>query len=230
MKLSVVCLFAVLAAAPALTAAARKPPAKPEQSEIDRYREETKRRVAAEGASPGAIWTPYSRLLDAGSDLRASRPGDLITILVREDASAVASGTVKTQRSSSAKANISSLAGISPPALAGLAGLGSEQNLAGDGETSRHNSLRASVTARVTELLPNGNMIVEGNKTITVNSETQIVTVRGVARPFDISTGNVLYSERLGLIEVKVNGKGVVNDAIRRPNFFYRLLLGLIPF
>jgi flagellar L-ring protein precursor FlgH len=63
-----------------------------------------------------------------------------------------------------------------------------------------------------------------------VNSERQTITVRGVVRPADIGPDNVVRSDRLGQLEVRVNGKGVVGDAIKRPFFLYRLLLGLLPF
>lgn len=202
----------------------------PAPSEIDRYREEVKRSQQSMETQPGSLWTPTARLLEMGADLRASHAGDIVTVLVQEDATAVAKGTTKTSRSSSVKAGVTSVAGISTPALAGLAEAGADHSLNGDGTTSRENSLRATLSARVSEVLPNGNMIIEGSKSITVNSETQVVVLRGVARPVDITTGNVIQSSRLGLLEIKVNGKGVVNDVIRRPNFIYRLLLGILPF
>jgi flagellar L-ring protein precursor FlgH len=79
-------------------------------------------------------------------------------------------------------------------------------------------------------VLPNGYLVVEGAKDVQVNSERQIVTVRGVVRPFDVSSGNMVASDRIAQLEVKINGKGVVGDAIRRPFILYRILLGLLPF
>ena len=72
--------------------------------------------------------------------------------------------------------------------------------------------------------------MVEGTKTILVNSENQVIRVRGVVRPIDLSTGNGVATDRIAQLEVSVNGKGVVNDAVRRPLLLYRLLLGLLPF
>jgi flagellar L-ring protein precursor FlgH len=63
-----------------------------------------------------------------------------------------------------------------------------------------------------------------------VNSENQVITVRGVIRPIDLDTTNTVVSARLAQMEIKVEGKGNVNDAIKRPFFLYRLLLGLLPF
>ncbi|WP_321470730.1 flagellar basal body L-ring protein FlgH [uncultured Paludibaculum sp.] len=230
MKTAIVWGLAMVLFAAGAPAKDKKKAAQQVPSEIDKYRDEVQRSQKAMETQPGSLWTPTARLLDAGADLRASHAGDIVTVLVQEDASAVAKGTTKTSRSSSVKAGVTSVAGISTPALAGLAQAGTDHSLNGDGTTSRENSLRATLTARVSEVLPNGNMIIEGSKSITVNSETQVVTLRGVARPFDISTGNIIQSDHLGLLEIKVNGKGVVNDVIRRPNFIYRLLLGILPF
>ena len=82
----------------------------------------------------------------------------------------------------------------------------------------------------MTHVLPNGYLVLEGTKDVMVNSERQIVTVRGVVRPVDLSPGNVIHSDQIAQLEIKVNGKGVVGDAIRRPFILYRILLGLLPF
>jgi flagellar L-ring protein precursor FlgH len=86
------------------------------------------------------------------------------------------------------------------------------------------------MAARVTQVLPNGNLVVEASKEVQVNSEKQAVTLRGLVRPADLSPGNVIRSDRIAYLEVRVNGKGVVGDAVRRPFFLYRLLMGLLPF
>jgi flagellar L-ring protein precursor FlgH len=79
-------------------------------------------------------------------------------------------------------------------------------------------------------VLPNGYLVVEGAKDVQVNSERQTVIVRGMVRPADLSPGNVVRSDRLAQLEVRINGKGIVNDAVRRPFILYRILLGLMPF
>ena len=103
-------------------------------------------------------------------------------------------------------------------------------NCRGKGTTSRDNTLTTTLTAEVLSVLPNGNLVVQGQKDIMVNSERQIVTVRGIVRPDDLSPTNSIASDRLARLEVHVNGKGVVEDAVRRPNILYRILLGLLPF
>jgi flagellar L-ring protein precursor FlgH len=182
--------------------------------------------------APGSLWSASAPMADLGRDVRAFRVDDLLTIVVLENASATASGSVDTNRSSSASASITALGGIPPAAsrLANLAGLQGERRLQGEGATSRQTSLSTTLSARVTHVLPNGYLVVEGIKTIQINSEQQTVRIRGVARPADMDAGNVVRSDRLAQMEIVVNGKGVVGDAIRRPFFLYRLLTGILPF
>ena len=141
-------------------------------------------------------------------------------------------GTTKTQRTSSTKNTIAAAGGLTRAAgpLANLAGVSGDTQLAGQGTTSRSTTLSTTLTARVAHVLPNGALVVEATKDIQINSERQTITVRGVVRPADIDATNSVRSDRLGQLEVRVNGKGVVGDAVRRPFILYRLLLGLLPF
>jgi flagellar L-ring protein precursor FlgH len=114
--------------------------------------------------------------------------------------------------------------------LANLANLGGTQTLDGEGTTSRTTTLTTSLTARVTHVLPNGYLVLEGTRVININTEHQTITVRGVVRPEDLSAANSIASVSIADLEIQVNGKGVVADATRRPNILYRLLLGILPF
>ena len=200
---------------------------------LDRYVSEAEARSAvAASLTPGSIWMPGSRLADAARDVRASQVDDLLTIVVAEQASAVTTGTTKTQRTSTTKNSISALAGVTNTAgaLANLANVAGDTQLNGQGTTSRVTTLSTTLTARITHVLPGGALVVEASKDVQINSERQTITVRGVVRPADIDATNSVLSNRLGQLEVHVNGKGVVGDAIRRPFILYRLLLGLLPF
>ncbi len=200
---------------------------------LDRYVAEAEARSAEAGsASPGSIWVPGSRLADSARDVRASQVDDLLTVIVAEQASAVTSGTTKTQRSSSTKNSITALGGLTKTAgaLANLANVAGDTQIDGQGTTSRSTTLSTKLTARVTHVLPGGGLVIEAVKDVQINSERQTITVRGVVRPADIDATNSVLSSRLGQLEVHVNGKGVVGDAIRRPFFLYRLLLGILPF
>jgi flagellar L-ring protein precursor FlgH len=203
------------------------------ETPLDTYvKQATARSSEVPPPTPGAIWMSSSRLADSARDVRASQVDDIITIVVAEQASAVVNGVTKTSRVSSTKNSVSALAGITKAAgpLANLANVAGDTELNGQGTTSRSTTLSTTLTARVTHVLPNGGLIVEASKDIQVNSEFQTITVRGVVRPADIDTTNSVLSDRLGQLEIRINGKGVVADAIKRPFILWRLLLGLLPF
>ena len=210
---------------------ARKPTV-PMPSPLEAYiQESAQRNVPAQSSAPGSLWSPNARLGDLASDLRARRVDDVVTIVVEERASAVSRGSVSSSRKSSANARVDAALGPRTKGwLPNLAGVSSDRKLDGQGETVRETVLNTALTARVTHVMPNGNLVIEGTKTVTVNSETQRVVVRGVVRPFDLSTGNAVRSDQIGMLEVSVAGKGVIGDAGRQPNVLYRLLLGLLPF
>lgn len=208
----------------------QKPPA------VDQYVIDAEGRVSTESAtpSPGSTWSNYSVMTDLTRDPRASRVDDVVTILVSESNSAVTTGATQTARKSSTSTSISAFPGIKSPAataaLASLPKMSGDTELNGQGTTSRTTTLKTNLTARVTRVLPNGFLVIEGTKNVQINSEKQVVTVRGVVRPADLAADNTVPSQRIAQLEVKLDGKGVINDAIRRPNFLYRLLLGVLPF
>jgi flagellar L-ring protein precursor FlgH len=157
---------------------------------------------------------------------------DIVTVLVSEKTSAVANGGTKTARASAANSSITALAGpkSSTGALANLLGVTGNTTLNGTGTTSRDTTLTTNISARVIAVLPNGYLVVDAVKDVQVDSEHQLISIRGVVRPADITTSNTISSDRVAEMEIRVNGKGVIGDAIHRPNFLYRLLLGLLPF
>ncbi len=219
---------------PMCGAADKKPATKAEQMpSLEQYITEVNRNVRQTSiAAPGSIFTGAGILADSMRDLRASRVYDLVHIVVAESSSAVTQGTTNTDRKSSVNNTISSLLGqkSATGALANLAVMAGETQLQGTGTTSRTNTLTTTLTAEVIAVLPNGNLVVQGQKEILVNSERQMVTVRGIVRPDDLSAVNSVTSAQVARLEVHVNGKGVVEDAVRRPNVLYRILLGLLPF
>lgn len=210
---------------------AGKDPKSP-RSELDRFLAETPPVQTNSERAAGSLYEEGSPLLNLAADLRARRVNDLVTIVVFDRASAIVRGATKSVRSSSAQASINSLAGTPPAAerLTRLLDLGSNSQLDGQGETSRETVLNTTLTARVTRVLPNGLLVVEGAKSVRINSEIQQIGVRGVVRAVDLTSNNRVFSDALAYLEIKVNGKGVVGDAIRRPNFLYRILLGILPF
>jgi flagellar L-ring protein precursor FlgH len=209
------------------------PPAAKTETALDRLiREAESARLHGSGPAAGSLYADGGRLADLARDLRASQIGDVVTIVVADRASAISKGATTSVRKSESRAGITSLAGpirASGP-LGQLANLGGQSKLDGQGETSRESVLETTISAVVTRVLPNGNLVVEGSKDVMINAERQRVTIRGLLRWNDLSPGNRVSSDRLSELEVRVEGRGVVHDAIRRPNFLYRLLNGILPF
>ena len=214
--------------------AKKKPqPQQPAATPLDSYvAEATARPGDANLASPGSAWSPSSRLADAARDVRASQVDDIVTIVVSEQSTATATGATKTARTSKTSNSITALAGLTRATgpWANLANTSGATSLDGQGTTSRQTTMTTTLTARVIAVLPNGNLVLAAAKDVQINSEHQEVVVRGVIRPSDLGPDNQVTSDRLAQLEVRVNGKGVVNDAVRRPFFLYRLLLGILPF
>jgi len=180
--------------------------------------------------SPGSLYSPKGRLADFTRDLRANDVGDIVTIVVNDSASALANGATNTSRKSSAKSAINSIAGITNPRLTNLLNTASDLELQGTGQTTRNMTIVTTISARVIQVTPNGSLLVEGMKDVGVNSEKQSILVKGLIRPSDLTTSNTIASNQVANLSIQVNGKGVVGDAIRRPHFLYRLIMGLLPF
>ena len=204
----------------------------PELSPLDKYLKTASGDTGEASTTPGAIWSASSRLDDLAKDMRASRVDDVVTIVVTETINAAASGVSTTERASSANAAITALIGAKSAtgALPNLLTQSGDQKLNGTGTTTRTATLNATLSARVVKVLPGGLLYIEGSKDLQVNSEQQAILVRGIIRSTDITTGNTVGSTQIADMEIRLNGKGVVNDAIRRPNILYRVLLGLLPF
>jgi flagellar L-ring protein precursor FlgH len=167
-------------------------------------------------------------------DVKARNVGDILTIQVIENASATNSATTATQK----KGDVS----LSAPALAGLESGGTSPlnfsnvlqaagglNFNGTGSTTRSGQLQAAISARVVQVLPNGDLRIEGTKVVAINGERQTLTIGGLVRSHDVSPTNVILSTAIANMDVKFDGKGVVADS-NKPGWFYRLYQIINPF
>ena len=221
--LAIPTIFALLA--PAVSA-------QKSQDSLRRHIEESLTATRHGKYSKGSLYTDKSYLSELGRDPKAAVVGDLVTIRVVEQASALTTGGSSSSRSSEANNSIGSLFGVLNPAgtLANLARSTGESTLDGQGTTSRRTSVTATITAHVTHVMPNGNLVIEGVKEVLVNSERQVVWLRGMARQVDLLPDNSVRSDRIAMMELRINGRGIVNDAIRRPNLLMRIFKKILPF
>ena len=160
------------------------------------------------------------------SDQKANRPGDAVTILVVEVSSA--SNDAKT--SSSRESNLSLSGSMKTSNNAGTdvsGGLGLGNQFKGEGATSSNGSIRAKISARVDSVLTNGNLMVSGNRTITVNGEEQTIKISGIVRPSDIQSDNSVYSFNISDAVIVFEGSGIVSRA-QGPGWLTKLLHWLL--
>lgn len=222
---SVRCMLAVVVwglSAPAL--AQRPAPASDNYDELYARYLSAARTTAAGAATPA---TP-NWVADLFRDPRALRTNDLVTVQVMESISAVGSAdSVLTKESN---------AGISIPSLFGLerrtGGAFDPSNLAtsamstdftGKGATARSGEIVATMTARVSEMLPNGDLVLEGVREIDINGDRQVVVLTGVVRPVDIGPNNVVLSPAIGQLRIRYFGRGLIKDNLR-PGWLVRVL------
>lgn len=167
------------------------------------------------------------------TDLKARRVNDILTIRVIESTTASSGADTNATRKSSTSLAIPNFFGLeshtgSVP-LANLVTANSDSAFAGEGATNRQGRLSALLSARVREVLPNGDLVIEGIKELKVNSERQTLTLFGVVRTRDIAPNNVVPSTAIANMQVQLDGKGVVSDHLN-PGWLYRVLTKVWPF
>jgi flagellar L-ring protein precursor FlgH len=172
---------------------------------------------------PGSLW-----MAGLGDDLRARRLNDLVTVRVVEIVTAQGSADSSLDKDSSASAAVANLFGAEskwPSWLdpTSLVAAGANTSFEGGGSTSRTGSLTAAITARVAEVLPNGDLALEGVREVDINGDRQIIVLTGVVRPVDIGPGNVVSSTAIGQMRIRYFGRGLIKDNLQ-PGWLVRVL------
>lgn len=188
-------------------------------------------------AASGSLWTDAGPGAALVRDTRAFRLNDLVRIRVQESSMGSSEATTDLNRNSSADMGTPTLFGAESPnaAAAGSFNLAkmlsttSDSKHAGEGKTLRGNKLVGYVTARVLRVLPSGDLVIAGQKTVTVNRDRQVLTLVGSVRPFDIGPTNEVSSNAVGDLNVRLWGRGELDDSVRQ-GWFMRILHKLWPF
>ena len=162
------------------------------------------------------------------ADRRARGMNDLVTIHVVENLQASGTADAALNKSSAGSAGVSHLGGVEtklPSAVdpTNLVGVNAETKFKGGGVTTRTGQLTATMTARVMEVLPNGDLVLEGAREIEINGDRQIVVLTGVARPSDIGKDNDVLSTNIGQLRIRYFGKGLMKDNLK-PGILIRIL------
>ena len=214
-------LLGAMLALPAGPALAQAPP--PKRDDYEQVLERYLQAARATPATPDTAWA-------AGlfGDLRARRINDLVTVRVVENISASGSADSALDKKSNGSASVTNLFGAEnkfPGWLdaTSLAAIGANTGFTGSGSTARNGSLTAVITARVTEVLPNGDLVLEGIRQVDINGDQQFIVLSGIARAADIGPGNVVPSTAVGQMQIRYFGKGLMKDNLK-PGFLIRML------
>lgn len=171
----------------------------------------------APAASAGSLWNPGASLF---ADHKARAVGDLVTLIILERAEASHRASTSTSQEAEVRVRASSgaLAGGFP-----LLGAGGGDEASAAGTTSRRGLVEAKMTAQVTEILPGGNLRIEGRQSIVINGEEQAIVVTGIVRPQDISRENTVLSTYVADAQILIEGDGPLGER-QAPGLLTRLL------
>ncbi len=181
-----------------------------------------------------SLWRNGSRAFF--KDQRAHQVGDILTVTVNFTDKANIANETQRSRTSKEDSGITDFIGsktITNPATSVLPGriLTTDSTASSDGKGSvqRQENLQTSVAAVVTQLLPNGNLVVEGKQEIRVNFEVRELVVAGIVRPEDIQSDNTIDSSKIAQARIAYGGRGQITD-VQQPRYGQQVLDVLLPF
>ena len=185
--------------------------------------------------SNGSIWQANSGGLT--DDFKARQRGDIVTIVITETASASKQAQTATSRGSTVNAGIPNFLGLEKVGLlknnigdlSKLINASVDSSFKGSGSTSRQENLNATITARIITVLPNGNLMIEGRRSIKVNNEDQEIILEGTIRPRDISPNNTVNSVNIADARISYSGRGIISDR-QSPGWLMNIVDKLWPF
>jgi flagellar L-ring protein precursor FlgH len=186
--------------------------------------------------APAATAVPTGGLFQAASyrpafeDPRARLPGDSLTIQITERINASQKSSASIDRSGELSAGVSAFPFLKSAQLDKLnTGASSSNSFAGNGGTESANNFSGSITATVLEVLPNGHLVVAGEKQIGVNQNVDVLRFSGTVDPRQIQPGNIVPSTQVANARIESRGRGAQGEALSI-GWLARFFLSVIPF
>jgi len=180
----------------------------------------------------GSLFSDNSPGTSLVTNFKAQRIGDLVFIDVVEISTATVSSGANRERASSTAGVAGVVTALPSPAAAVVAGaltaMGGRK-YEGQGSTQRQSAVRSRITARVIEVLPNGDLRIEASKLVKINKEDETLSLSGIVRQRDVSADNDIPSTLVGDLKLALNGKGVAS-ADNQPGWLFRLIDKVSPF
>ncbi len=182
--------------------------------------------------NPNSLWRNGSRAFF--KDQRARQVGDILTVIVNITDKAAIENETQRSRKNSQDSGITAFPGSqTQPANAAFPGriLTTDSSLSNDGKGSvnRQEALQTNVAAVVIQVLPNGNLVVEGRQEIRVNFEMRELKVAGIVRPEDIQSDNTIDSSKIAEARIAYGGRGQITD-VQQPRYGDQLTDVILPF
>ena len=169
-------------------------------------------------------------------DERAHRVGDILTVLVTIDDSAQIANSTQSGRTGTNTAGMGGILGAGITAATGGAinpsaavDFTSGMQNTGTGSVNRKESLETMVAAVVTQVLPNGNLVIEGRQEVRVNFEVRDLIVAGIVRPSDIQANNTVPSTKIAEARISYGGRGQITD-VQQPRYGQQVMDAILPF
>lgn len=171
-------------------------------------------------------------------DQRARRTGDIVTIVINIDDSARLDNSTERTRSNGEQAALPAFGGLEQrlvellpdgASAAQLVDLSSDSTSRGEGSVDRQEEVRLSVAAIVTDVLPNGNLVIAGRQEVRVNYEIRELTVTGVVRPEDIANTNTINHTQIAEARISYGGRGQITD-VQQPRYGQQIYDIIFPF
>jgi flagellar L-ring protein precursor FlgH len=169
-------------------------------------------------------------------DTRAHRIGDIVTVSIDINDKAQFDNATGRAKTSSTKTGLSGFLGFGGFGTADKTGKGqggievsNSSSAKGEGSIDRSEKLQLSIAAVVTEVLPNGNLLVSGSQEVRVNYEVRVLTVAGIVRPTDISNGNTVSYDKIAEARISYGGRGRITD-VQQPGWGQRIVDAVSPY
>jgi flagellar L-ring protein precursor FlgH len=183
-----------------------------------------------------SLWTPGTRAFF--KDQRASEIGDILTVRIEIDDEATLSNETSRSRTANESADLPALLGyegalgqVLPEAVSpdNLVEAGSESGHTGRGSVGRSEEINLKIASLITQVLPNGNLVIAGRQEVRVNYENRILQVAGVIRPEDIDSNNSVSYEDIAEARIAYGGEGQLSD-VQQPRYGQQIYDILFPF
>jgi len=205
------------------------------QKELEEY----KKQLEARKPTP-SLWMESGAKGSLFLDYKGRHIGDIIIVNIVEKSSASNSNSTSTSRSQSKESTLTSLLGLPlDMGISNVLGSGNPLNMdnslessdsfSGSGSKSKSDTIQGTIAARVTQVLPSGNLVIEGHREIIVDQEKQMITLSGIVRQKDIDSANTVQSTSIADAKIAYSGQGLLSDS-NKPGWLMTLLNWILPF